>query len=164
MRASFWPLTWQVLLDDLLHAGDHRAADVEVFLGDAVLPGGFQHGGVHGPQLGGGGGRQGPQLVLLLLLLTSTADDNTRAVTPQPLTKPGDYKMDGEFCSALVPWCSSCVASPWCVCALLVCSQCAQNRACISTGSLDIPGTAAGKKQTAKSNQSTCWLFFLKWR
>lgn len=81
-----------MLLDDLLHAGDHRAADVEVFLGDAVLPGGVQHGGVHGPQLGGGGGRQGPQLVLLLLLLTSTADDNTQAVTPQPLTKPGDYK------------------------------------------------------------------------
>lgn len=54
-------------------------------------------------------------------------------------------------------WCSSCVSSPWCVCVLLECSQCAQNRACINTDSLDTPGTAV---ETEIQNQFVYLLYF----
>lgn len=53
-----------------------------------------------------------------------------------------------------IPWCSSCVSSPWCVCVLPGCSQCEQSRACISTGSLDIQGTAAEKTGKKKRTNS----------
>lgn len=61
--------TWEVPSDELLHPGDNSLPELEVFLGDAVLPGGSLDGDVQGPQVRSRGRRQRPQLVLLLLLL-----------------------------------------------------------------------------------------------
>lgn len=154
-------LTCQVLLDDLLHAGDHWAADVKIFLGDALLPGCLQDGGVHGVELGGRGRRQGPELVLLLLLLTHNKHGNTIGDVTIAGEKKETLRMNTW--GVLVPWCSSCVSSPWCVCVLPGCSQCAQSRACISTGSLDIPGTAAGKTDHKKKKAITVCVVSYFW-
>lgn len=81
-------------MDDLLRPRDDRLADLEVFLGDAVLPGCSLDGDVQGPQVSSRGRRQRPQLILLLLFLIHKSPLNThnqqrkRTVTEENVKSP----------------------------------------------------------------------------
>lgn len=145
--------TWEVFLDDILHPDDHGLPNLKVLLRDPVLPGCFSDARVHGPQLGGGGGRQGAQLVLLLFFLIDQSQ-NVNNKIQNPYFFNTVYRDEWRHKVLIsIPLCSSCVSSLWCVCVLLVCSQCAQNRACISIDSLGTRGTAVETNNRGKSNQ-----------
>lgn len=70
---------WEVASDQLLHPGHRSLPDLEVFLGDSVLPGCPPDGDVQGPEVGGRGRGQRPQLVLLLLFLMQNSPLNNRS-------------------------------------------------------------------------------------
>lgn len=70
----------------------------------------------------------------------------------QPIHSDKYYHTTSQVLETfLIPLCSFCASSPWCVCAPLECSQCAQSRACISTGSLGTRGTAVKTERGRES-------------
>lgn len=84
--------TWEVSSEDLLHPGHHSLADLEVFLGDAVLARCSLNADVQGPQVGSRGRRQRPQLILLLLFLIGKSHLNTHTQKRSIIAKAENSK------------------------------------------------------------------------